>query len=128
MTEEPTKEELEQHIDFLHDRIQFLEEELEDSEKTVLELRQQGHRLEDEQPETVLLIDDTEDAIKEAHDRVRDTLAKMQDKLDKLPDCENTRTSESWEERRERKRQEMADKVSQYESPSHTGSSPGDHI
>lgn len=41
MTSENDKDE---YIDFLHDRIQFLEEELEASEKTVLELKQELDR------------------------------------------------------------------------------------
>lgn len=33
-----------EYIDFLHDRIQFLEQELKESEQTVLELRQQQNQ------------------------------------------------------------------------------------
>ena len=36
-----SEEDYEEYIDFLHDRIQFLEEELRKSEETVLELRQE---------------------------------------------------------------------------------------
>ncbi|EMA11566.1 hypothetical protein SAMN05443574_103300 [Haloarcula vallismortis] len=40
-TNDFTEEDYEEYIDFLHDRIQFLEEELKKSEETVLELQQE---------------------------------------------------------------------------------------
>ncbi|WP_313694141.1 hypothetical protein [Halorarum halobium] len=41
MSEEDLDQETKEYIDYLHDRIQFLQQELEESEKTVLELRQE---------------------------------------------------------------------------------------
>lgn len=68
MADEPSKEEQEEYIDFLHDRIQFLEEELTESEKSVLELRQKGRTLVDEKRgrrrEAVEGLDETKDAVK----------------------------------------------------------------
>jgi cell division septum initiation protein DivIVA len=40
--DELDREEVDEYIDLLHDRIQFLEEELQDAERTILEMRQEG--------------------------------------------------------------------------------------
>lgn len=40
--DEVDREEVDEYIDVLHDRIQFLEEELQDAERTILEMRQEG--------------------------------------------------------------------------------------
>ncbi|WP_336327596.1 hypothetical protein [Halovenus sp. HT40] len=44
MKDKDLDEETREYIDYLHQRIQFLEQELEDSEKTVLELKQEQNQ------------------------------------------------------------------------------------
>jgi hypothetical protein len=44
MEDKNLDEETREYIDYLHQRIQFLEQELEDSEKTVLELKQEQNQ------------------------------------------------------------------------------------
>jgi len=44
MRDKDLDEETREYIDYLHQRIQFLEQELEDSEKTVLELKQEQNQ------------------------------------------------------------------------------------
>lgn len=44
MEDKDLDQETREYIDYLHQRIQFLEQELEDSEKTVLELKQEQNQ------------------------------------------------------------------------------------
>ena len=44
MRDKDLDEETREYIDYLHQRIQFLEQELQDSEKTVLELKQEQNQ------------------------------------------------------------------------------------
>ena len=55
-----SKEEVKQYIGFLHDRIQFLEEELTKSEQTVLELQQDQSREQHESVELEEIIEELE--------------------------------------------------------------------
>lgn len=106
-----SEEELDEYIDFLHDRIQFLEEELKDSEQTVLGLREALMKQEKavKDPYGVIPIsdyldwaEDNADISQERLDRLREKLRKhdfvfspeARRQLDSLPEDIREKTSD----------------------------------
>ncbi|WP_353634441.1 hypothetical protein ABSL23_15555 [Halobacterium sp. NMX12-1] len=73
-----------EYIDFLHDRIQFLEQELKESEQTVLELRQQQNQ--DSDINITQILNDHGIEPSEAEDLAREDFEGFEDEMLHTPE------------------------------------------
>lgn len=145
-----SEQELKDYIDQLHDEIEWLQREVEESEKEKLKLKQQLNELQSEgltsnrsTPEIKKFLEEVREHIqeKQAENPAQD-LNEVGGEVNKLGEnrrsfkekngkyfesAQETQGNKDSTDSDEEKEKSLADKVAEYENSGGTGSGPGDH-
>jgi len=114
MRDKDLDQETREYIDYLHQRIQFLEQELEDSEKTVLELKQEQNQPQELPDVDIEGILDKQPSREELEDLSPEDFSQFEDRMLHDPEEILEDPEKAWEELQHatRQAQEHNEKVS----------------